>query len=361
MLRRTRSKTALTPRRRLLAVRLAGRGGPGLALVIVGVLGLLPAPAVADPGPCSATAKALLRACGFEVQDDWWVASARCINVSEAEERAECYRDAAQERREGDRLCRQQLEGRIDACGLLGQGRYDPDFDPELFDEDFEDLTNPNPYYPLAIGNRWEYRSGNETNTIEVLDRTKLIDEVTCVVVRDQVFRRGKLHEDTDDWFAQAKDGDVWYCGEEVKDYESFGGDEPELPELVSIEGSFKAGRDLDKPGIIFLAAPEVGDVYIEEFSLGNAEDVTEILSTTYSFGDDPELDELVPQALAEALCNGDCVVTRNFSLLEPGIFARKYYAPGIGVFLEIESEDEVVVQLTGCNFDPRCATLPAP
>lgn len=115
--------------------------------------------------------------------------------------------------------------------------------------------------------------------------------------------------------------------------------------------------RNGDKPGIIFLASPAVGDVYIEEFSVGNAEDVTEILSTTYEFGDDAALDQGVPQQLAATLCSaGDCVVTKNFSLLEPGIFARKYYAQGIGVFLEVESEGDVI-QLVDCNL-PKCAML---
>jgi hypothetical protein len=170
----------------------------------------------------------------------------------------------------------------------------------------------------------------------------------------------GDLVEDTDDWFAQAKDGNVWYCGEEVKDYETFEGDRPETPELVSIDGSFKAGRDGDKPGIIFRASPARGDVYREEFSLGNAEDVTEVLSTTYAYGRARELDRFVPRRLAELLCAGDCVVTRNFTPLEPGISARKYYAPGIGFFLETKDEG-TAVQLVRCNFDPRCARLPPP
>jgi hypothetical protein len=59
--------------------------------------------------------------------------------------------------------------------------------------------------------------------------------------------------------------------------------------------------------------------------------------------------------------CPGDCVVTRNFSLLEPGVIERKYYARGIGVFLEVKPGSGEVVQLTGCNFDDRCASLPAP
>ncbi len=308
---------------------------------------------------CAETAHTLFRACGFEVLDDFWVAIAKCVNISDGAERTECRADAATEQREENRVCRDQRAWRLLACTVLGPARYDPDFDAELFDDDFADLTRPNPYFPLTIGNTWEFTTEGETNTLEVRDEIKRIDGVACVVLRDLVFRDGELHEATDDWYAQAKNGDTWYCGEEVKNYESFDGDAPRLPELVDVDGSFKAGRDGDKAGIIFLAEPHTGDAYTEEFSLGNAEDVTEILATGWDFGDDPELDELVPQALAEFLCNGDCVVTKNYSLLEPGIFARKYYTPGIGVFLEVEVQDEVVVRLTGCNFDPRCETLP--
>src|SRR5262249_58089429 len=154
-----------------------------------------------------------------------------------------------------------------EACGSLGESRYDPDFDPEAFDDDFTHLTKPNPYFPLAIGSRWEYRGGSEVNTVEVLSHTKLIDDVTCIVVNDRVCDGGDLSEETDDWYAQAKDGNVWYCGEEVQNFESFDGDRPRKPELVSHDGSFKAGRDGDKPGIIFQAAPATGQVYLEEFS----------------------------------------------------------------------------------------------
>ena len=100
-----------------------------------------------------------------------------------------------------------------------------------------------------------------------------------------------------------------------------------------------------------------VGDVYLEEFSLG-AEDVTEILSTTYSYGHDLVLDEGVPRVLAQRFCAGNCVVTKNYSLLEPGLFARKYYARGVGTILEVENTGEVV-RLVNCNFDSRCANLP--
>ena len=310
---------------------------------------------------CSNTATLIFRACGHEVEDDFLIASAKCINVSDQANRAQCLADTKASRREGKQVCREQFTGRRAACKSLGGDRYDPDFVAANFD-DPKKPTNPNPYFPLTVGNTWEYRGGNEVNTVEVLNETKLIAGVSCIVVRDQVFKDGDLVENTDDWFAQAKDRNTWYCGEEVKDLESFAGDDPRRPELVSIDGSFKAGRDGDKPGIIFLASPTPGDVYLEEFSLGNAEDATEVLSTTYAFGSNSELDQFVPQQLAQRLCSpSDCVVTKNFSLLEPGVFARKFYARGIGFFLEVKPDSGEVLQLTQCNFDSRCASLPAP
>lgn len=312
-------------------------------------------------GYCSQTAQALFVGCKGEGHDDAFVAKANCLNVSNARARSGCLDDLRSEEADKNRLCLEQRDWRVGACAILGEGRYDPQLDPSRFDRDFTHLTNPNPYFPLTIGNRWVYRSGPETNTVEVLNATKSIEGLTAIVVRDDVFEDGNLTEGTNDWYAQALDGTVWYLGEETGEYETFDGDNPMTPELVTIDGSFKHGRDSAKGGIIFLASPRPGSAYLEEFSLGNAEDVTQVLSTTYAYGLDPELDALVPQALAERFCSGDCVVTKNFSLLEPGIFARKYYARGVGVFLEVEPDSNTVDQLVDCNFDPRCVGLPTP
>jgi hypothetical protein len=169
----------------------------------------------------------------------------------------------------------------------------------------------------------------------------------------------GDLVEDTDDWFAHARDGDVYYCGEEVKDYESFDGDSPRRPELVDTDGSFKVGRDEDLPGVIFRWAPVAGEAYRQEFSLGNAEDVAEVVSTTYAFGSSPMLDQFVPRDLVQTFCARDCVVTKEYSPLEPGVFERKYYAPGIGLILEVNPGTGEFLRLTECSFDTRCAALP--
>jgi len=312
-------------------------------------------------GFCTETAFALHAACYAELEADRLVRKAVCMNVGDDEERAECFADREEQRQEEKELCDGQKLTRRRACQLLGEGRYDPDFEPALFD-DPRTPTKPNPYYPLNVGYRWEYGGAGEVNTIEVLSETKLMEGgVRCIVVRDRVEVDGFTTELTNDWFATAKDGATWYCGEETAEYETFEGDDPEVAELVSIEGSFKADRDGDKAGIIFLAEPRAGDVYLEEFSLANAEDITEILSTTYAYGQDAELDRLVPQELATRFCNGDCVMTRNWSLLEPGVFERKLYARGVGVIAEVDLDADTVVQLTNCSFDPRCENLPQP
>jgi hypothetical protein len=311
---------------------------------------------------CTTTASLARRACGFDAQDNFFQKLAACANSSDSGRRSACREAARDELGESRELCSAQSKARRDICGLVGEAAYDPAFDPKNFETDFHKLANPNRYFPIAIGDRWEYKSnGGETDIVEVLDQTKLIEGVTCVVVRDEVSSDGVVVEGTDDWYAQAKDGSVWYCGEEVKDFETFEGDEPVLPELVAIDGSFKAGRDDAKPGVIFLAKPARGVTYREEFSLGNAEDVSTIITTTYGYGADPELDTLVPEALARLLCRDDCIVTKAFTAVAPGVVERKYSAPGIGTFLETAPDTGEVVQLVNCNFDPRCRSLPQP
>jgi hypothetical protein len=311
---------------------------------------------------CSATTQAAFGACLSATQDDLGTALGICTNVSDPGDRAQCVSDAMDARREGLQTCKDQRSARGDVCDAVGEDRYEPSFAPEDFDSDFSHLTRPNPYFPLGIGDTWTYATGTETDTVTIRDATKQIAGVTCIVSHDVVTDDGDLTEDTNDWIAQAKNGDVEYCGEEAKQYESFDGDDPREPELVGNEGSFKAGREGGQPGILFLAHPTVGTTYRQEFDLGNAEDVSQVLSTTYAYGQDPDLDANVPASLAQLLCsNADCVVTRDFTALEPDVVERKYYAAGIGDFLEIDLSNGDVTQLVNCNFDARCAMLPTP
>jgi hypothetical protein len=318
---------------------------------------LLMSPALAD-GACTTTAQFAFNACKNEVKDDTWGALAVCLNYEDDEEFIECRNEALMGRFEAHAECDEIKEARLELCEALGEDPYDPDWDPADFDSDFASMATLNDYFPLAIGNVWEYEGGDETITVTVMDKTKLIDGVTCIVVNDVVAEDGQIIEDTDDWYAHGLDGTVHYCGELARDYEWFEGDNPMEAELVEIEGSFKAGRDGAKSGILMMAMPMVDTTYRQEWALGDAEDAAEVLSVDYSYGEDPDLDQFVPQELAELLCDGDCVVTRDFTPLEPDVEERKYYAPGIGTFLEVNVEEGEIVELVGCNFHPACAAL---
>jgi hypothetical protein len=276
-------------------------------------------------GPCTDTATAASSACCAEAVGAFQIARGVCINLSDGAQRSECFDEARSERREARSLCREQRDARLDLCEVLGEDRYDPEFDPADFVDPLEigGAVEPNPYFPLIPGTRWVYEGGDETVTVSVTEKTKLIEGVTCLVVNDLVEEDGAPVEDTDDWYAQDLDGNVWYCGEIARNFEVFEGDNPEEAELVDIEGSWKAGRDGAQPGIVMLASPQAGDVYRQEVALGEAEDAARVISTTGS------------ASVPAASCDSDCVLTRDFTPLEPDARERKFYAPGVGLIVE--------------------------
>src|SRR5262245_57280172 len=189
----------------------------------------------------------------------------------------------------------------------------------------------PIPLYPLEPGTTGTYVGGGETDTVTVTNETRLIAGVTCIVVHDTVSAGGAVTEDTEDFFAQDVDGNVWYFGELSQEFEN--------GELTSLEGSWRAGVDGASPGIIMRAMPAVGDTYRQEFAFGNAEDAAEVQSTTGS------------ATVPATSCAGTCLVTREFTPLEPDADEQKYYAPGIGMILEVETATGVrneLVSFTG-------------
>jgi|CXWL01.1.fsa_nt_gi hypothetical protein len=274
-------------------------------------------------GSCTQTAQAALKACRLSADEDYWIATGNCENVSGATAKTACERDASAARREIRSECETHFDARKEICRALGEDPYDPIINPENYV-----TTVTNPFFPLTPGTTFVYQSEEEEITIVVTHETKEILGVTCIVVRDTVRLResGELVEDTDDWYAQDKDGNVWYMGELSQSFED--------GELVSLEGSWKAGVENAKPGIIMLAAPQVGKVYRQEFFLGDAEDMGEVLSITES------------ATVPAASCDGTCLVTKDFLPLDPGHVENKHYAPGVGLILEVNPDTEERVEL---------------
>ena len=290
---------------------------------------------------CTATAKAAHTACIREKQDDYNIAVGNCINVSDDEERSNCYQEAKSEYKEAKEECKDQYEARRDVCEDLGQGRYDPELDSANFvDNPLEigDAVAANPYFPLIPGTTWTYENtvAGETDTVEVFNETKEFEYpadsgqiFNCIVVNDVVTdtESGEVIEDTDDWYAQDEDGNVWYFGEISKQFED--------GELVSLEGSWKAGVDDAKPGIIMPADPQEGDIYRQEFFLGDAEDMGAVVSR----GDESAE---VPFGNYE----DDVLKTKDWTPIEPDALEFKYYAPAVGLVLEVNPDTGERVEL---------------
>jgi len=329
----------------------------------LGLLLLLPALGLALPAhatTCQNNAVLQHDACLAQTQSAFLTGKANCYNTVDSTARSACLTHNKTVRSDALGDCSAQQTARGALCEALGENRYEPDFNPDHYDSHFANLTHPNPYFPLTPGNRWRYVHDDEVVVVDVTNETKTIRGVTCVIVHDFSRVGGELSEDTDDWIAMRKDGTPVYCGELSRSFQTFANDQPPEPELTSIGGSWKTGRDGGKPGLLFLSNPAVGDTYRQELHLGNAEDSGEVLSTTYKYGDNAELDAHVPRALAKLLCAaGDCVVTRDFSPVEPDDSEHKYYAKGVGLFLTIDLSDGSAEKLVGCNVDPLCDSLP--
>jgi len=208
---------------------------------------------------------------------------------------------------------------------------YDPEIDPANFVE-----TVDNTFLPLAPGTTFifEGESDGETelNKVVVGHETVEILGVTCIVVYDSVWVDGELVEATEDWFAQDVDGNVWYFGEDSREIED--------GQVVSTEGSWTAGVDGAKPGIVMQGDPQVGQKYRQEYYVGEAEDEAEVVA----------LDAAV--TIDYGMFAG-CLQTLEWSRLEPGISEDKYYAVGVGLILiESSSGGDAHIELTSVTSE---------
>jgi hypothetical protein len=161
---------------------------------------------------------------------------------------------------------------------------------PEPVDLNPADFTTEitNPYWPMTPGDRWVYKEtdaeGNVMRDVVTVtnDTKRIANGVQARVVRDIVSEDGEPLEVTDDWYAQDKDGNVWYLGEDTAEYEN--------GKVVTREGSFEAGVDGAQPGVIMPANPTVGQSYRQEYYKGHAEDSAKIVAlgeaVTVPFGE---------------------------------------------------------------------------
>jgi hypothetical protein len=202
----------------------------------------------------------------------------------------------------------------------LPQGSEPVQLDPADFGTEID-----NPFFPMTPGSRWIYKEKDVDGTLNrvevtVTSRTRTILGIEARVVHDRVTVDGELKEDTFDWYAQDKDGNLWYLGEDTKEYED--------GKVASTRGSWEAGVDGALAGILVPADPEVGMTYRQEYYKGEAEDRAEVESVDESA-------ELSYGSFAGVL------KTRETTPLEPDLVEHKYYAKGVGVVLVIAASEE--------------------
>jgi hypothetical protein len=209
-------------------------------------------------------------------------------------------------------------------------GDYRPELDPADFVERID-----HPYRPLLPGTRWVYDGVSDgererTEVVVTADRREIMG-IDAVVVRDTTYVGDEMVAQSYDAYAQDRDGNVWFLGEDSKDYEN--------GEVVCTAGSWEAGVDGAQPGIVMPAEPTAGDAYRQQYVAGEAEDTARVVrlgeSRTIGLGD-----------------YRDVLVVEEWSPLEPDVREEKYYAPGVGKIFEIQTTGgeatSELVELTG-------------
>lgn len=192
-----------------------------------------------------------------------------------------------------------------------------------------------NRWFPLKPGNRYVYRGAEEgkreRDVLVVTYRTRVVDGVVCRVVFDRVWKNGRLNEHTHDFYAQTRSGTVWYFGERTATLDRHG-------HVNSREGSWMSGVHGAEAGIFMTPHPHRGPSYHQEDFPGHAEDVYTVVRRDARVS--------VPM-----LRTNDALLTRETTVLEPGVVDHKYYVRDIGTVREVTvhggSESLRLVSLT--------------
>lgn len=175
-----------------------------------------------------------------------------------------------------------------------------------------------NPWFPVKPGATWTYQGLDEgvftTDIVQVTPLVKVITDngvtVNANIVSDQVYRSTAgpnpspsfyLAETTQDYYATADDGNVWYLGEQTAELGRSG-------QVLSTAGSWQAGVNGAHGGIFMPADPQVGQSFQQESAV-DAKDFFQIEWLLY-----------------------DSMVTREWSPFEPGVTEHKSYQRNVGL-----------------------------
>jgi hypothetical protein len=187
------------------------------------------------------------------------------------------------------------------------------------------DLSAPvdHPLVPLAsvpsktfTGEEIDSETGEkiELRIVEtVLTQSELVAGVPVTVVKVDDYYNGTLGKTTEDYFAQAPDGTVYYLGERVDEFED--------GQVVGHEGAWLAEPNGNPPGVFMPAAPTIGETFHQEQIPGVAEAQAEVIAVNQTV------------TSASGTFTG-CVQTEDRDLLDE-VIEQKYYCPDVGLVRE--------------------------
>lgn len=197
----------------------------------------------------------------------------------------------------------------LPCAAALADEAYNPAINPA----DFSTTIN-NPLFTLPPGKLMVYETltdeGPERVEIRIRNDVRKIMGVETLVYNDRVFVNNQLREETNDYLAQDGQGNVWYFGEAVDNYENGA--------FKDHAGSWIAGENGALPGIWIKGKQVVGDRYRMEFFKGEAEDMAEVVAIGVTV-----------KVTAGTFDN--CTKVYEFSPLEANAKEHKYYCPDVG------------------------------
>ena len=197
----------------------------------------------------------------------------------------------------------------LGACVLAGQADFQKDFP---VNKKVLGAKGNNPWFNLTPGYRLTFVHGKDTDTLTVLNETRLIDGVETRVVEDRETKNGQLVELTRDYFAiDPETNDVYYFGEDVDVYKN--------GKVVSHEGSWLSGVKGAKFGLMMPGKPKVGLKAYQEQAPGVGMDRFEIVSDQEKV--------TTPRGSFEK-----CLHIVETSPIEKGLKDHKWYAAGVGL-----------------------------
>ena len=172
--------------------------------------------------------------------------------------------------------------------------------------------TGRNPYFILESGYRLTLEDGDERLVITVLGETKVVDGVETRVVEERESKGNAVAEVSRNYFAISKrTNSVYYFGEDTDIYKN--------GKVASHEGSWLAGVNGARFGLMMPGTPLVGGRYYQEIAPGVAMDRAQVVSVTAT-----------TKTPAGSFTN--VLRTEETTPLERGEREFKLYAPGVGL-----------------------------